>query len=166
MLCPNCGIVIPDEAMCCKTCGRNIRPAAAETKLWTPTAALAMTRLYTGEELAQTVLSSSQAPLEERKPIVGWFVVVEGADKWKVFTLWDEEGQCSVGRGQECLVQFADPQLEDRHASIRVREGKIYVTDMDTATGTFVNGQAIIRSELQDGDTITVGATTLKFKKL
>jgi pSer/pThr/pTyr-binding forkhead associated (FHA) protein len=56
--------------------------------------------------------------------------------------------------------------MDLRHISIRLKDGKLYLTDLDTSTGTLVNGKEITRVELQDGDEIKVGSTTLKFRKL
>ncbi len=50
--------------------------------------------------------------------------------------------------------------------SIRKKDDKFFLTDLDTDTGTKVNGQAVERTELEDGDTIGIGETIIKFKLL
>ena len=67
---------------------------------------------------------------------------------------------------KEIFWQFVEGKLEELHASIRIKDREVYITDLDTVAGTLVNGKEITRSDLQDGDEITIGETTLKFKKL
>jgi hypothetical protein len=167
MTCQHCGAAIPADAVFCKACGTRPASALSETRLWTPSeAAVRATKIYTEEALARTAIYPPQATLGEGKPLLGWLVVVDGSDLWKVFTLPDEEGQFILGRGKECAFRCEDPQLEERHASIRVKEGKIHITDLDTVTGTLVNDKETARCDLHDGDVIKAGTTTLKLRTL
>jgi len=127
-----------------------------------PIESLGATRIYTEKELGKTVIFT---PQEERKPVFGWLVITDGKDAWKVFKLSNEEGQFLLGKGDECTIKLEDEQVESRHASIRLKEGKLYLTDLDTPSGTLVNEKEIAKVELQDGDDIKVGGTRLRFRK-
>ena len=53
------------------------------------------------------------------------------------------------------------------HAIIRQLPDETYeLTDQDSATGTFVNGQPISRCRLKEGDIVQIGASRLTFRKM
>ena len=56
----------------------------------------------------------------------------------------------------------ADDKLSRRHIRIYSPAGKILVEDCGSTNGTFINGQRIHQQELVSGDTIHIGATTLR----
>ena len=56
----------------------------------------------------------------------------------------------------------ADDKLSRRHIRIYSPAGKILVEDCGSTNGTFINGQRIHQQELVVGDTIHIGATTLR----
>lgn len=69
-----------------------------------------------------------------------------------------------LGRGTSCAVFINDPQASREHAEI-VSEGDVFVvTDLASANGTFVNGEAIIQHVLRSGDEIRIGAQVLTFR--
>lgn len=102
----------------------------------------------------------------KRAPVVGWLVVIEGPQKGEDFRL--REGKNTLGKAVDCEVALQDQAVSGKHASISYKEGKFFLTDLDSTNGTFHNdsGEAISRVELKDGDTIRAGETTLKFKCL
>ena len=65
-------------------------------------------------------------------------------------------------------LSLRDPTVSQLHASINYKDGKFFLTDLDSTNGTFVNDgiEGISRVELHDNDTIRVGEATLKFKCL
>ncbi|MBD0348855.1 MAG: DUF3662 domain-containing protein [Thermoleophilia bacterium] len=68
-----------------------------------------------------------------------------------------------IGRSKDCDIRLDDPNVSRRHAEVR-REGQTYwVVDLDSTNGVAVNGQRLKRSQLADGDRITVGSTELVF---
>ena len=166
MLCQKCGATTVEDEDFCKACGSERGSSLGETRIWIPPASLGATRIFTGNRLAQTTLYSTHTLKDPRKAIFGWLVVLEGRDIWNVFTLADEDGQWILGNGSGCDLNIEDPELEARHASIRIRHGKVCITDLDTSMGTLVNGEPITKSELQDGDTLKLGTTAIKFRKL
>jgi len=101
-----------------------------------------------------------------RAPVVGWVVVMEGAQKGEDFRL--REGKNALGSDECSDVTLRDPSISGKHASISYRDGKFMITDLDSTNGTFLNHdlEPVARCELKDNDLIRVGATTLKFKCL
>ena len=70
-----------------------------------------------------------------------------------------------VGRGSDCAIVLADPNVSRRHAEIRRDGDEFVVADLGSTNGTKVNGQAVKKPrQLADGDEITVGTTRLRFE--
>lgn len=57
-----------------------------------------------------------------------------------------------VGRGSDCDIVLAAAHLSRRHAELTVREGLLYVKDLGSANGTFLNGAAIKEARVKRGD--------------
>lgn len=69
-----------------------------------------------------------------------------------------------IGRTKECSVLLEDAHLSRQHCVV-FREGTDYfVQDLDTRNGTQVNGVAIKKQQLRDGDTVSIGLTKLTFR--
>jgi pSer/pThr/pTyr-binding forkhead associated (FHA) protein len=71
-----------------------------------------------------------------------------------------------LGRGADGPGTLAgDPELSRGHARlIRTGGGDLLVEDLGSTNGTRVNGSAVTEHTLADGDTITVGDTTIRFE--
>lgn len=160
MNCRLCGAPLAEEAFFCNICGGKRDDRTEEDH--TPVESLGTTKIFVEAPLGRTVIYS--AP-EEREPVFGWLVVTQGTDLWKIFTIGDKEGQFYVGNSPECALQLSGEGLAALHASLRIKEGSFYITDLDTTTGTFINGDSISKTELKDGDEVRVGDATLKFRK-
>ncbi len=110
-----------------------------------------------------TVRDNLKAPLTSSKQRVEAYVmVIAGANVGKMYKVG---GTTEIGRGLTADIQLTDTEISRNHATM-VREGeKIYVQDLGSTNGTFVNGTKVDkRQELRDGDKIQVGTTTiLKF---
>jgi pSer/pThr/pTyr-binding forkhead associated (FHA) protein len=61
-----------------------------------------------------------------------------------------------VGRERTCDVRFGDPCVSRAHAALRRRGNTVYVEDLGSSAGTFVNGEtAVPARELHTGDVLT-----------
>jgi len=123
----------------------------------------------------QTQIISARTP-----PVFAWLVVVDGPDRGaigKVHSLHPDT--TTVGRAAGNTIVLGDQTCSSQHFRIRVEtaEGEdpsFVLYDMGSRNGTFVgtkegyrkpDSQAY-RRNLQDGDYLLVGETTLAFKKL
>jgi hypothetical protein len=80
-----------------------------------------------------------------------------------------------VGRLPDAGLVLADPNVSRYHAEFRPAAaagqatdgtGDYEVSDMGSTNGTKVNGIPVVSAQiLRDGDTITVGATTIRFER-
>jgi len=76
-----------------------------------------------------------------------------------------------LGRALDADVRVNDTQVSRRHARIDTLidddGGMSYVlTDLESRTGTFLNGQPVTEGTLQDGDKISMGETIIRFEFL
>lgn len=63
----------------------------------------------------------------------------------------------SIGRGGECDLVLAESSVSRRHARVLRRGGGIWVEDLGSRNGTFVNGVAVKSHELAIGDRVQLG---------
>ncbi len=83
-----------------------------------------------------------------------------GELKGREFNLID--GDTTIGRGKENIIQVLDPKASRAHAVIRFEYGRYTLEDLGSSGGTRVNGELVSTAELQNDDTITIGETTFK----
>lgn len=79
-----------------------------------------------------------------------------GPTPGKTFPLEQEE--VLVGRDQVNEIVISDSEVSRRHARFMMKEGRIYVEDLGSTNGTFLNGERISSPEqMRLGDAITLG---------
>jgi len=73
----------------------------------------------------------------------------------------------TVGRGgQNDLVLVGDEFASARHARIEVRGDGVWVQDLDSTNGTYVNGSRVAGAQRLDaGDVLRVGETDLRVEE-
>lgn len=101
-----------------------------------------------------------------KAPVVGWFVALDGQQKGEDFRVRD--GQNSIGSDAGCDIVLTDSTISAKHASVRYKEGKFILSDLDSTNGSYINdqGDSIARQELKDNDVVRFGDVKLKFKCL
>lgn len=91
-------------------------------------------------------------------------VLEPAAAKGTAFALADE---LTVGRASGCGIALAsDSTVSQLHARLFRKEGRLYVEDLGSTNGTFVNGKPVTRpTELRARDRLQVGATVMELAK-
>jgi len=74
-----------------------------------------------------------------------------------------EPGSYVLGRGSQAQIRLDCTSVSRRHAVLVVEpDGQnVWVEDLGSSNGTFVNGKRVKREALSYGDVITLGQTTL-----
>jgi FHA domain-containing protein len=71
----------------------------------------------------------------------------------------------TIGRAQGSEVRIDDTYASGRHARIYGREGRVYVEDMNSTNGTYVNGRRVSTQELlRPDDRIRIGDTEFRYE--
>ncbi len=68
-----------------------------------------------------------------------------------------QPGRISLGRSRDNTIVIDDLLASHRHAELYVGRGGAEIVDLDSANGTFVNGQRVTRVPLHGGDIVAVG---------
>ncbi|MGP8205904.1 MAG: FhaA domain-containing protein [Acidimicrobiales bacterium] len=77
-----------------------------------------------------------------------------------------DQEKVTLGRSPECELAVADAGVSRRHAEVRRGADNTWVvSDLGSTNGTKVNGLRISAAhQLEDGDEITVGSTSVRFE--
>ena len=77
------------------------------------------------------------------------------------------DGETSLGRSAASdIVLKNDDFASGRHAQLTRHGGLLYVEDLGSTNGTFVNGRKTVgATPLRHGDTVRVGSTTFRYEE-
>lgn len=91
-------------------------------------------------------------------------VVEPPSDRGRVYELGDE---LTVGRASGCQISLPeDTFVSQLHARIFRREGQIYVEDLGSTNGTFLNRKKVSAAQpLRRGDRLQIGKTVLELAR-
>ncbi len=70
---------------------------------------------------------------------------------------WTITDYVNVGTDSTCQIQINMPEISTRHTRLEIKEKRLYIKDLRSQSGTFVNGAQILESLVADGDLISIG---------
>lgn len=109
---------------------------------------------------SKTIVASKDKILEGEIPPTLKIQLQEIDGDKRVFEL--KERKTVFGR-TDGDFNIKDPNISKKHMVIEVWSAdNIYVRDLSSTNGTFLNGIQIITSKLKDGDLLQIGSTKLK----
>jgi hypothetical protein len=109
-------------------------------------------------------LAAAATGLLEQAAKAGWLKVSTGIIAGKQFILY--RNPTYIGSAPDCQIYlFKDPKVGKRHAAIHLTPAGIEIEDLPLGVDTFVNGRAVKRSPLKNGDRIEIGATQFVFQE-
>ena len=150
--CPECGFVNTDGANYCQKCGAYLgdlqEPAGDSTT--------ATYRIDESGELVPVELDDLVA--QEGAALV---VRAGGGRVGESFPLDSE--RMTIGRRPESDVFLDDVTVSRDHALIVRRGGDVFLDDLGSLNGTYVNRRRIDSQQLEDGDELQVGKYKLTF---
>ena len=149
--CPECGFVNAEGANYCQKCGAYLsRPEGGDE----PT-----TMTYTVDESGEM----HQVDIDEVVEKHGAALVIRsgGGRAGESFTLDDEK--VSIGRTPEAGVFLDDVTVSRNHALLVRRRDGLYIDDLGSLNGTYVNRHRIESHQLIDGDEIQIGKYKLSY---
>ncbi len=72
------------------------------------------------------------------------------------------EKQIVVGRSSDLDMVLVEDMVSRKHARIAMQNDQIWIEDLGSTNGTFVNGEKIKRARLKEGDRVLIGTSILK----
>jgi len=83
-------------------------------------------------------------------------VVASGVHQGKVINV--PGPQLVVGRDEGCHLRPASPAISKKHCAVFMRAGKVFVRDLGSTNGTFLNDEQVVGDrEVMDGDRLRAG---------
>ena len=70
--------------------------------------------------------------------------------------------QIIVGRSSDLDMVLVEDMVSRKHARIQMQTDQIWIEDLGSTNGTFVNGEKIKRARLKEGDRVLIGTSILK----
>jgi pSer/pThr/pTyr-binding forkhead associated (FHA) protein len=90
-------------------------------------------------------------------------VVLDGARSGACFEIPDIP--IVIGRSPEANVRIDDPWISNMHALIERRGNELWVVDLSSRNGTFVDAQPVTEARLVLGTTLAFGHTHLEMRE-
>jgi pSer/pThr/pTyr-binding forkhead associated (FHA) protein len=90
-------------------------------------------------------------------------LLVQTPGKWEGKVVPITRSEFLIGRDPTCNLRPASVLVSKRHCALLVRGNQVFVKDLNSTNGTFVNDQPIEgESELRDKDVLKVGAAAFR----
>ena len=149
--CPECGFVNAEGANYCQKCGAYLsRPEGGDE----PT-----TMTYTVDESGEM----HTVDIDEMVDRAGAALVIRsgGGRAGESFTI--DEDKVSIGRTPDAGVFLDDVTVSRNHALLVRRRDGLFIDDLGSLNGTYVNRHRIESHQLVDGDEIQIGKYKLSY---
>ena len=72
------------------------------------------------------------------------------------------EDKVIIGRDSSCDIVLPLEHLSRRHVALEVRRGQLFVQDLDSANGTYLNGERVKEAPLKAGDKLKLDVVTFE----
>ncbi len=115
------------------------------------------------------IIDPTKAPPEPAAPVIKrempkapplWQVkAMTGVISGRMFPI---EGTNVIGRDPHCDIIVGGAHVSRRHAEFQIRSGQLWVKDLGSSNGTFVNGKRNDETALQNGDEVKFDAMIFK----
>src|SRR5215212_7944092 len=85
-------------------------------------------------------------------------IVVQGGGGLRVGDFFEIGSGITIGRAPASEIRIDDNYASGRHARVYGADGAVYLEDLDSTNGTYVNGRRVAtRAQLRADDMIAVG---------
>ncbi len=152
--CPECGFVNPEGANYCQKCGAFLGGESRPRHAAPGDTTIAYQLDESGELHA--------VDLEQVGTEGGTLVIRSGGGRsGEAFALGGE--QTRVGRSPEADVFLDDVTVSRNHALLVRRRDGVYIDDLGSLNGTYINRHRIESHKLADGDELQIGKYKLTY---
>ena len=112
--------------------------------------------------------SPSTILISNDSPTLAWLVVLNGPRRGKLYRI--KRNGVTIGRAEDNDIVLEDETVSRHHARLLVEMGigrpQVYIQDLASVNGVYVNGERVVRRLLEDEDRIAIGETLFAFKHL
>jgi hypothetical protein len=153
MQCPECGFDNAEGANYCQRCGAYLAATAGELKRGDTTEA------YTVDET-----TGALKPVDlDRVASEGATLVIRtgGGRGGETFPI--DHDRMTIGRNPDAEVFLDDVTVSRNHAMLIRRPDGVYIDDLGSLNGTYVNKRRIESHRLVDGDELQIGKYKLTY---
>jgi hypothetical protein len=157
--CPECARPLPADATICPSC------AAAPTRIPTRSrppvpeppdlSATVLARMNTTEEYLERTVTLQERPV---------LAITRGPGTGQVFEL-SALAATSIGRSRANDIRVDDVSISGQHCRVRPEDGHFVLHDLKSTNGTLVNEKKVVRHVLAEGDVISIGETSLQYRR-
>lgn len=145
-ICPNCDFENEEGTTSCINCNSDLLPESSSTEV---------TEKIISEVSDEEVSEELYKDIEEFYVGSPVLIAVKGPNKGARFRI--ERSEVLIGRSAECDIILDDVTVSRRHTRIS-REGlNIWIFDLDSLNGTYVNRKRIEKARLENKDEIQIG---------
>ena len=88
--------------------------------------------------------------------------VIHSKASWLEQNIFPIENKVVIGRDPACDITLPLEYLSRKHLELEIRSGHLFIKDLDSSNGTFLNGQKIKESEIKPGDKIKLDVLTFE----
>ncbi len=93
-------------------------------------------------------------------PELTWHVTLSNGEVLRV-----DKDTMLVGRSRTCDVVLPSAKVSRQHASMSLAGANLFIEDLGSANGVWVNGEKITRIQVTEGDVYTISDMTLTFDR-
>jgi FHA domain len=151
--CPECGFVNPEGGSYCQKCGAYLGGPSKEGGVEP------VTMTYTVDDTGEMQPLDIDEVLE--RGAAALVIRAGGGRAGESFTIGED--RVSIGRSPDAGVFLDDVTVSRNHALLVRRRDGLYIDDLGSLNGTYVNRRRIESHRLTDGDEIQVGKYKLSF---
>ncbi|MBA3263173.1 MAG: FHA domain-containing protein [Thermoleophilaceae bacterium] len=151
MHCPECGFANAEGANYCQKCGAFLGEAE-------PAKPGDTTEVYQVDAAGDLKVVDLEAVTHEGATLV---IRSGGGRAGEAFNLATE--RMTIGRSPEAEIFLDDVTVSRNHALLVARRDGIYIDDLGSLNGTYVNRRRIESHRLQNGDELQVGKYKLTY---
>ena len=113
------------------------------------------------EEPEEETPELEEEPVVEEEPEEVIRLTLSGVNNSDVRVMEFAES-VTIGRKAGNDVIIEDKAVSGKHCEITYENGAVFITDLDSTNGTFINDEPVVRCEIETGDTIIIGKNKYK----